>query len=114
MPVIRRTNEEWQKLLADQQASGQTQVAWCAAHGINYHTMIDRARRFRKQEKMSAGAFVADDKKEWVKVKTAVTSVSCATVSEVRIEIGVYRITTDSGFPSDKLASLCRELSRSC
>ena len=51
MPTIKRTNDEWRALLAEQRASGQQQKDWCAANGINLYTLRDRASRLRKVDK---------------------------------------------------------------
>jgi len=114
MAEVKRTNDEWAALLAEQQASGQTQAAWCAAHGINYHTMIDRARRLRKQEKGPAPASVTAGKTEWVEIRAAERPKPVASIAQVHIEFGVYRLTADITCPPAALAALCRELARPC
>ena len=112
--MTKRTNEEWAALLAEQQASGQTQVAWCAAHGINYHTMIDRARRLRKQGTPPAPASITAGKTEWVEIRPTENFEPAAPVTEVHIEFGAYRLTADVSCPPKMLAALCRELARPC
>ena len=52
MSMVKRTNEEWRRLLAGQQASGQKQTEWCEANGIDLHTFWDRARRIKWQKKL--------------------------------------------------------------
>lgn len=44
---IRRSREEWQRLLDEQESSGQTQAAFCAARGIKTTSLRYWKRRLR-------------------------------------------------------------------
>jgi hypothetical protein len=112
MADTKRTNEEWRILLAEQQASGQTQVEWCAARGINYHTLIDRARRLRRQDQAPPETTPVP---KWVEVKPSSQSEERPEIaSQLIIKIGAVRITAGAGYPVAGLALLCRELIRPC
>ena len=50
MAKVKRTNSEWQALIDECEASGQTQETWCMRNGINLYTYRDRARRLRRLE----------------------------------------------------------------
>jgi len=41
---------EWLRLIAEQEASEQTQEEWCLANGVNLYTYRDRASRLRKMD----------------------------------------------------------------
>lgn len=112
MANANRTEEEWRLLVAEQQASGQTQVAWCAEQGINYHTLIDRARRLRKQERTQGATTPVSN---WVEAKaTGQSEVALEVVGRLIIKVGAIQITADAEYPANKLAAVCRELVRSC
>ena len=51
MSMVKRTNEEWRILLAEQKASGQTQTEWCTKNGINLFTFRDRASKIKRQDR---------------------------------------------------------------
>ena len=51
MAKVKRTNDEWRVLLAEQRASGQTQEEWCVANSINLYTLRDRASRLRRLDR---------------------------------------------------------------
>ena len=53
--MAKRTNDEWRKLLAEQQSSGQTKREWCAANDINLYTFQDRASRLKKLDREKEG-----------------------------------------------------------
>lgn len=42
---IRRSREEWQQLIEEQKGSGQTQAAFCAAHGVSVGSLQNWKRR---------------------------------------------------------------------
>lgn len=44
----RRTNEEWVKLVNQQQASGLQAEPWCEKNGVNFYSMADAKSRIRK------------------------------------------------------------------
>jgi cell division septation protein DedD len=72
MSVLKRTNDEWRVLLAEQKASGQTQEEWCKANGVNLYTLRDRASRLKKQDREAAGHASQHDSKisaGWVEIK---------------------------------------------
>ena len=71
MPKIKRTNDEWRTLLAEQRDSGQTQQDWCAANGINLHTLRDRSSRLKRQDREAADHTDRHDtiSAGWVEVK---------------------------------------------
>lgn len=42
---IRRSRDEWQRLINEQAESGQTQAAFCAAHGVSVASLQNWKRR---------------------------------------------------------------------
>jgi hypothetical protein len=71
MSVVKRTMEEWRALLAQQRASGQTQVQWCEVNGINPFTLRERASQLRRQDREAAGKGGLRDTVSggWVEIK---------------------------------------------
>jgi hypothetical protein len=115
----RRTESEWQALIAEQRASGETQVAWCLAHGVNLYTLRDRASRLKKQDKDSArtrstpAPTIGGAKVSWAEVKTESHEDLAVEASEALvIELQDIRIHVGAGYGVSKLAALCRELTR--
>ncbi|MCB1602721.1 MAG: IS66 family insertion sequence element accessory protein TnpB [Chromatiaceae bacterium] len=47
---IRRSRDEWQRLIDEQATSGQTQSAFCAAHGISVASLQNWKRRLGAPE----------------------------------------------------------------
>jgi hypothetical protein len=54
MAKVKRTNDEWRVLLAEQRASGQTQEEWCVANSVNLYTLRDRACRLKRLDREMA------------------------------------------------------------
>jgi transposase-like protein len=55
--AIRRTAEEWERIVEEYRRSGQTVTAWCKEHGVNAKTMGPHLREVpgrRQQRKRSA------------------------------------------------------------
>ena len=135
MVKTRRTNAQWQTLISECEASGQTQEEWCITKGINLYTYRDRARRLRKTQ-FSAGKI--KDKKQPQAGKAAIETVSAAKWLEVKpecndpngsgtenpqtsgsngkltIETGKLKITVDAAYPMTVLTGLLRELASIC
>jgi hypothetical protein len=53
MSIKKRSNAEWEELIREQRASGETRAEWCGKRGINADTMKDRAYRLRKADSES-------------------------------------------------------------
>lgn len=49
MPRQRYSAEQWQQLIEQQASSGQSQVAFCAAHGLSTTTFQHWKRRLRDE-----------------------------------------------------------------
>ena len=115
MPSIKRTNEEWRALLAEQRASGLPQTEWCAANGVNLHTLRDRVSRLNKldremkplpkpkrSKKPSAG---------WMQVKPEAVPKKTAIIS---IGYGGFTVTITPGFDTGLLTEALRVIKQIC
>jgi len=126
-----RTTEEWQAIIAEQEASGQGQTAWCKEHGINLYTYRDRASRLRKtagskdtaintwveikSESMQTGAegngkSPAPDQPDNQNSLTGAELPLTHKKGKLVIKIGTVKLYAGTAYPTDKLAALVREL----
>ena len=130
-----RTTEEWQAIIAEQEASGQEQAKWCKEHDINLYTYRDRASRLRKtariQETLS-GSWVKIEPEDETdcaseNVKTPIsgqldnggrhieTNADSSQMAGVLvIEAGAVKLYASAAYPAVKLKELLGELVRPC
>jgi hypothetical protein len=112
MPTVKRTNEEWRALLAEQRTSGQTQEEWCSANGVNLYTMRDRASRLKRMDieatpqpkrpkRISTG---------WMEIKPEIVPEKAGII----IERGGFTVTVTAGIDAELLTEVLRAVSRSC
>ena len=113
MPKVKRTNDEWLKLLADQRASGQTQAKWCVANGVNLYTFRDRASRLRKignkpepHPKRTKPAPAG-----WVEIQLKAPPEKTSGIS---IKHGGFSIAVEPGFDPELLTEVLRAVCRTC
>ena len=113
----KRTYEEWRKLIAECESSGQTQEDWCLKNGVNLYTYRDRASRMRRIDKEAAKKDTAQD---WVEVRQSTVPISCepdvsvVDTGRLIIEAGPFKMTADVAYPEVKLTAILRGLARSC
>ena len=117
MAIKRRTNDEWRKMIAEQEKSGQTQEEWCISKGVNLYTMRDRARRLRKMDNQEKNKRVktpsSEIPPEWVEVKTRIQK-SKEHGPQIYIEIGIIKISANSEYPPENIAEILKRMSISC
>jgi len=131
-----RTSEEWLELIKQQRSSGKKIGTWCEEKGINYHTMAESIRRFKRR-----GLFIEQDvvippegkpstsspkeksqsepvaANRWVEV-TRAADISGGSKQigecEIRVEIGKFSITLGSEFSADSFTRVCEVLMNLC
>lgn len=107
MSVKKRSNAEWRELIAQWEASGQTQEEWCLLHSVNLYTMRDRARRLRKMDSEgSAGPMIRPTERSgWVEVQESSDETKSNELcrSEIRIAAGAFSISVTDGFNVETL-----------
>ena len=113
MPTVKRTNDDWRALLADQRASGQSQEAWCAANGINLYTLRDRSSRLKKMERAPEPQTIQPETVSvgWVDVTPEKLPSEATGISVAR---GGFTITVKMGFDAELLTEVLRAVSRAC
>ena len=113
MSMVKRTNEEWRVLLAEQRASGQTQEEWCATNGVNLYTLRDRASRLKKMD--SDPAAQTEQPKPasvgWIEIKP---EKSPDKAYGIIIERGGFTIAVPSGIDAELLMEVLRAVNRAC
>jgi len=84
----KRSLREWSEVIAEQEKSGESQQAWCAARNININTYRDRKSTIKgqaKKEARNASQSEAKSPESWVTVTTAQTSEQRNEKMQVRI-----------------------------
>ena len=112
----------WAGIMRERKASGQNIRSWCHEKGINEKTFYYWQRKIRKAaceqfEEPKAGSETSLAPLVFAEVRLEESppkSVPPEPSSELRIEIGGARITTDGAYPPEKLVALVRELMRPC
>jgi hypothetical protein len=98
---MRRTHEEWARLVKEMLASGKTQKAWCAENGIKLRSMRDWL--YSQKHAQSSG---------WVKVepKTPFLQTQPNAAEPFEIRIGACSVKVSSGFDKTLFTEVCRAL----
>ena len=127
----RETAEEyrlahWAEITQRRQDSGQSIKGFCKAEGIYPNVYFYWQRKLREAACKRLPELQAAVKNQGHTVP-AFTEVKLeelpppqpmlplpATPSRISVEIKGAKITTDSAYPADQLAALCRELARPC
>jgi len=107
----------WAGMLKEQQESGRSIRAWCRENKVAEKTYYYWQRKLREVacEQMTALQAAGISAPGFAEVRTEPLALSeTTTPSRICVETDRIRITTDSTYPPDKLASLIRELSRPC
>ena len=115
MPTVKRTNDEWRALLADQRASGQSQEDWCAANGVNLFTLRDRASRLKRMDREAEPQPAQSEAvaASWLEIKReGVPALEKA--GSIRIERGGFVITVDADFDAELLLAVLHVVNRVC
>ena len=99
--MARRTPQQWQKLIDQQAASGQTATAFCAARGIN-----------NKYFSLQKNKLVAENKKPAKKIDSKFIAVSTQPLSSpvISLHIGAVQLRVPADSTPQWLAALIREL----
>jgi hypothetical protein len=98
--MARRTPQQWQKLIDQQAASGQTATAFCAARGIN-----------NKYFSLQKNKLVAENRKPAKKIDSKFIAVSTQPLSSpiISLHIGAVQLRVPADAPPQWLAALIRE-----
>ena len=99
--MARRTPQQWQKLIDQQAASGQTATAFCAARGIN-----------NKYFSLQKNKLVAENRKPAKKIDSKFIAVSTQPLSSpvISLHIGAVQLRVPADSTPQWLAALIREL----
>ncbi len=95
MATIRRTDEQWRGLLEEQRTSGQSNRAFCAAHGLCL------SQFYKKRKQLAGSAFVP------VQVSRAATTAASTLVA---VEAEGVSIFCDTDTPTNWIADLIKTL----
>ena len=106
----------WAGIMRERSQSGLSVKAFCRRIGICGNTYFYWQRKLRDVTGERFG-LPQDAALRFTEVKLSVPQKSnpeTTEFGEIRIEVGVVQITTNSSYPPEKLAALLRELSRPC
>ena len=123
MQKKKRTNEEWEKLIAEQQTSGKEAKVWCVDNNINYYTYMDRKCRLNKLKANSTKAkkpALASPKFKQVEIddegsKTEQTSEPATPgVNEIAVKVGKFTIIVQRDFDEKTFLKTCEVVAKLC
>ena len=123
MQKRKRTNEEWEKLIEEQKASGKPPKVWCVENNINYYTYMDRKCRLNKlkgnstktqKPEMSSPKFkqVQVDAEGSKTLKASEPETTKA--NEIEVKVGKFTITVQADFDEKTFLRTCEAVSRLC
>lgn len=103
----------WTQIIRERNESGLSVKAYCKNAGFHENVYYYWQRKLREAacEQMNASGFAE------VKLEVSPTQLALPEAGrqgQLHMEVGGIRISADSAYPQAKLASLLRELSRSC
>jgi len=109
MAQIRRSAQEWGRIISEYENSGQKRSVWCKANGYNEGTFNTAFRRVKAKKEDNTASIT------WACIKTVSNSDVCSkSSSKLEIEYHGLLITAYSDYPTSGLAALCAELMRIC
>ncbi|MFO1369502.1 MAG: hypothetical protein U1F46_10945 [Marinagarivorans sp.] len=100
--MARRTPQQWQKLIAEQAASGQTATAFCAARGIN--------NKYFSVQKIKLAA--AENRTPATKINSKFIAIATQPLLSpvISLHLGALQLRVPADSPPQWLAALIREL----
>ena len=103
----------WASVLQERNASGQSIKEYCKASGLREHVYYYWQRKIREAacEQLSVPGF-AEVMLAEVPARAALPESNQP--GQLQVAVAGLRITADSTYPADKLATLLRELTRPC
>ena len=109
---------QWVQAIQERKAGGETIKDFCQRKGINKNTYFYWQKRIRKAACEELAEIQGTETQTglsvqgFTEVRIADTPLLpiAASSSKISVEIGKYKITTDSGYPPEALAMLLREL----
>jgi len=102
MKSPQKSIKEWQKLVEEQEMSGQSKSTWCRNKGISYSTF---AKAYERVAEARKSASVQSEKVQWTEAKCGPKQ-----ASEIKIEIGKFQIKVGNEFSEAVLMKVCRTL----
>jgi hypothetical protein len=98
------------RLVAEQQSSGKTQIAWCEEHGISTKTFRRWVLGMKEREVYSNCAA------DWLEVNAGNASSDVCHVSGETIEVsaGLYTVRVRPGFDRVMFSDICGILGEIC
>lgn len=100
---------EWERRIADFQASGLTQMNWCEHHGLKLHQLKYWLKRIQGTKEQA----VRTQKKQWVPLELAKES-PVSEQNPMQIKVGQATIEVKTGFNADLLADVVKVLGSLC
>lgn len=111
---------QWAQAMQEHKASGESICAFCQRKGVSRNTYFYWQRKLRETACERLAEIGSESTGLAVKgfaeiniVDTPALSVT-APASQVCVEVGRYKVITDSGYPAESLAVLLRALTKPC
>ena len=113
--------QQWAGILCDQQSSGQSIRSWCVENGVVEKTFHYWKRKLREAAYEQLTEYQITERKSEVAFSEVrliappeAPEVEAVKANQLHLEIGGVRLSADSGYPTEKLAELLRQLVHSC
>lgn len=109
---IKRSAEEWVRLISEQQTSGMNRTAWCRKHGVSADSMLSAEKRLKIWTQ-------GDPESKWMEFNlgaeaTKQPSINGNTDWGIRMRGGGLEIEVSAGYPVEQLAVLIGKLVKVC
>ena len=69
-PFSRRTPEQWQQIISDQEDSGLPQKAYCCQHGLSLATFCNWKKKLACQQSLNVPRSEEPLQNDWIEVPT--------------------------------------------
>jgi transposase-like protein len=109
---IKRSPEEWARLISEQDASGMSRAAWCRKHGVSPDSMTSAEKRLKAK-------FEDRRESEWLEFRSGGEASKPGIQkgnenSGIMIRSGGVDIEVSADYPVEKLAILIGKLVKMC
>ena len=108
--------EQWAEIIKDRSVSGETIAEYCLRKGITKTAYYYWLRKLRKSacEQLAVRQSAQAEVSKQGFTEVMLSEPMLPDTNQLRIEVGAYKLTVGSGYSTEALVTLLRELGRLC